>query len=114
MCANDYDELNGELQEAKKEDDAKEKPDKTTFTVSNFKEEGEGAKFDMTQKRGDDERDPLKMEVVKEDGNWVVCGLYQRESSGGEGTDSTSSSSGSDDGPANTGSIPNPIPQSSN
>jgi hypothetical protein len=113
MCANDYDELNGELQEAKKEDDAKEQPDKTTFSVSNFKEEGEGAKFDMTQKRGADERDPLKMEVVKEDGNWVVCGLYQRDSSG-EGTDSTSSSSGSDDGPANTGSIPNPIPQSSN
>jgi hypothetical protein len=114
MCASDYDELNGDLQDAKKEDDANEQPEKTTFSVDNFKEEGEGATFDMTQKRGDDERDPMKMDVVKEDGNFVVCGLYQQDSpGGGEGTDSTSSS-GSDDGPANTGSIPNPIPKSSN
>jgi hypothetical protein len=59
MCADDYKELNDELQDAKKEDDAAEKPDATTFTVTNFKEEGEGASFDMTQKRGDRERDPL-------------------------------------------------------
>lgn len=115
MCASDFDELNGELQDAKKEDDANEQPDKTTFTVSNFKEEGEGAKFDMTQKRGDDERDPLKMDVLEEDGNLVVCGLYKRDSpSESETTDSTSSSGSEDDGPATSGSIPNPIPKSSN
>jgi hypothetical protein len=116
MCSSDYDELNGELKDAKADkEQASEQPDKTTFTVSNFKEEGEGATFDMTQKRGGDEREPLKMDVKKEDGHFVVCGIYRDSSeespSGTSGSDSTSSG---DDDPPISGSIPNPIPQSSN
>lgn len=116
MCASDYKELNGELQDAKADkEEASEQPDKTTFTVSNFKEEGEAATFDMTQKRGEDEREPMQMDVKKEDGNWVVCGIYREsseEAPGGSG-DSDSTSSGGEE-PTNSGSIPNPIPKSSN
>ncbi len=110
MCAKDYQELDKELQKAKKEDDASETPEPTTFAVTNFKEEGEGATFEMTQKRGDDERDPLKLDVKKEDGNWVVCGLTNQSGSS-EGTDGTS---GGDAPPPANDSIPNPIPKSSN
>lgn len=113
MCADDYKELNDELQEAKKEDDAADKPDATTFTVTNFKEEGEGATFEMTQKRGDNERDPLKMDVKKEDGNFVVCGIYN-ESGGSEPGTETSGNSEPSSGGGGDGSIPNPIPKSSN
>ncbi|MGB3443616.1 MAG: hypothetical protein WBA97_33180 [Actinophytocola sp.] len=115
MCASDYKELNGELQEAKKdEEEAGDQPSKTTFTIANFKEEGEGATFDMTQKRGDDERDPLNMNVKKEDDHWVVCGLYD-DSQGNPGEESTAprSSESEDSGPTD-GSIPNPIPKPSN
>jgi hypothetical protein len=116
MCADDYDKLNDELQDAKKDkDEASELPEKTTFTISGFKEEGDGATFDMVQKRGDQERDSLKMDVTKEDGNWVVCGIYnESEDSPEDGTDTTSRGSEDDDGPASSGSIPNPIPKSSN
>ena len=73
----------------------------------------------MSQKRGDEERDPLPMDVTKEDGHWVVCGLYDESESGSdsgdEGSADTSSSSGGDsDGGGSDGSIPNPIPKSSN
>ena len=112
MCASDYKELNDELQDAKKDDDAGEQPEKTTFAVTNFKEEGEGATFDMTQKRGDDERDPLAMEVTKENGDWVVCGLYDGQQDQQEDSPAASASSGDDDPPADQ-SIPNPIPKSS-
>lgn len=113
MCAEDYKALDKELQEAKKDEDASEKPDATTFTVANFKEEGEGATFEMTQKRGDNERDPLKMDVKKEDGNFVVCGL-SNPSGGSEGGDQTSGNSEPTSGGGGDGSIPNPIPKSSN
>jgi hypothetical protein len=113
MCAEDFKALDKELQDAKKEDDASEKPDATTFTVANFEEEGEGATFDMTQKRGDNERDPLKMDVKKEDGNFVVCGLSNPSGGSGSG-DGTSGNSEPSSGGGGNGSIPNPIPKSSN
>lgn len=113
MCAEDYKALDKELQEAKKDEDANEKPDPTTFTVTNFEEEGEGATFEMTQKRGDRERDPLKMDVKKEDGNFVVCGL-SNPSRGSGGGEETSGNSEPSSGGGGNGSIPNPIPKSSN
>lgn len=115
MCADDYKELNEDLQRAKKDEDAGEKPeDTTTFSVTNFKEEGEGATFDLARKRGDRTGDPLPMDVKKEDGKFVVCGLFaSNESGSGEGTSGAEEpSSGGNDG--GDGSIPNPIPKSSN
>jgi hypothetical protein len=110
-CRDDYEQLTDELADARRDQDssteAPEKPEKTTFGVTNFKEEGDGATFDMTQKRGEDESDPMRMDVMMEDGNWVVCGLYR------ESEDDPVPPTSVEDGSV-TASIPNPIPKSSN
>jgi hypothetical protein len=70
----------------------------------------------MTQKRGSETADDMKMEVVKEGDRYVACGLYKaREDTppGGDGTSEEGSEPTEDDGPATDGSIPNPIPKTS-
>lgn len=115
-CADDYKQLNDELVDAREDEadssEAPEKAEKSTFTISNFKETGEGATFDMTPKRGSDEADPLAMTVLKEDGRWVVCGLFG--DGGGESTESQPGTPGTSgtSGDGGGGSIPNPIPTS--
>ena len=107
-CGDDYEQLTDELADARRDPDSStEAREKTTFGVTNFTEEGDGATFDMTQKRGDDQSDPLEMDVTKEDGHWVVCGLYRKSE---ESPVPPTSAEGGGGG----GSIPNPIPKSSN
>jgi len=114
-CADDYKQLSGDLKAAQSGSTAPSGDgEKTTFTISNYKDTSGGATFDMTPKRGSDEADPLNMKVLKESDHWVVCGLY----SGDSGDDSPSGSETAPDesgggGGGNGGSIPNPIPKTS-
>jgi hypothetical protein len=105
-CADDYQQLSDELAGARGEGNS-EPPEKATFTVTNFTESGDGATFDMTQKQGDLEPEPRKMEVTKEDGRWVACGLYRGDDEQEEPSSPPSSGGGGG------GSIPNPIPKTS-
>lgn len=111
-CASDFKELTDELASARDEQNgATEKPktQKVTFSVSDFKETGDGASFKMTPKpAGEDAEDPMDMKVSKENNAWVVCGLYDK--SGQQEVPGQPPTSG---GGGNGGSIPNPIPKTS-
>lgn len=117
-CADDFKELTDELTDARDSQSsgsgAPDAPNDVTFSVSNFKESGEGATFDMTTKEGSKEQDPTPMEVVKESDRWVACGLYadDRPQEDGQPTGPTSGSEESEDGGGIDTSIPNPIPTS--
>jgi hypothetical protein len=116
MCSSDYNELNKELTDERNEDsgasEAPEAPDKVTFSVSEFKENDQGATFDMTPTVDSKKQDAFKMKVQKESDKWVVCGLFDQGGSQQEEPGSPPSS-GSDDGEGGggSGSIPNPIPK---
>lgn len=106
-CASDYKEMDSEVKDAQSSSNAPTAaPEKVTMVVSNFKENADGATFTLTPNgEADDARD---LKVVKENDNWVVCGLYDK--SGEESEPGTSPTSGDNDG---GGSIPNPIPKTS-
>jgi hypothetical protein len=111
-CGSDYNELNNDLSDAReKQSSATKKPDakKVSFAISNFKESGDGASFDMTPKADGDAEGPLSMTVVKENTSWVVCGLYKKNQEEAPG----SSPSSGEDAPSISESIPNPIPKTS-
>jgi len=115
-CDKDYKQLTDELKSARETDESTKTPEKATFGVKNFKADGDKATFDMTQKRGSTSGDDLKMDVVKEGDGFVACGLYKERTPPPTGEDSegnSPSSESEDDGPANDGSIPNPIPKTS-
>jgi len=112
-CADDFTELTDSLDDARKYESATQtpKPDKATFGVTDFKETGDGATFKLTQKVGTKENDPRDMDVLKEQGAWKVCGLFEDQDGGGSGGE-TSRGSGPSSG-GDGGAIPNPIPKTS-
>lgn len=116
-CGSDFQQLTKELGNAREaQESATDTPDARTitFSISDFKETGDGATFTMTPKHNNETEDPLNMRVLKESDKWVVCGLYDGEQ---QESPQDSPSSGSDDGGDDDGgfdsSIPNPIPKTS-
>jgi hypothetical protein len=113
-CSSDFTKMKDELSDAKDQASSatkKPKVNQVSFSISDFKESGDGASFKMTPKEeGQSPEDPLDMKVKKESDNYVVCGLYDQQS--GDSGDSSSSEGTSGDG-GNGGSIPNPIPKTS-
>lgn len=110
-CASDYKKLNDELGEARdSQESSTNAPDaeSVTFGISNFKESGDGATYDMTPKHDGKTEDAISMKVQKESGHWVSCGLYDSSDRGDAPGGGSSPTSGG--GGAPNGSIPNPIP----
>lgn len=109
-CGDDYKKLDEELDGALDDQSSASKsadPDKVSFAVSNFKESADGATFDMTPTVNGEKEDAMNMTVLKENENWVVCGLYEQ---GGQQEEPGSTPSNDGGG---GGSIPNPIPKTS-
>jgi hypothetical protein len=113
-CGDDFGKLSDELADARESSASDTKsPERVSvmFTISDFKETSDGAAFTMTPRRDGEDEDPMSMTVLKENENWVVCGLYgsgeEREAPG------SAPSSGGSGASSPNGSIPNPIPKTS-
>jgi hypothetical protein len=121
-CADDYGKLEDEVKDTKDAGASATPADhEVRVRMKDFKRTADGATFTMTQRQtGDEKAISTKLEVLKEDGAWKVCGLYAAP--GGEGGDNgpgePSSEApggggpGDEDQPSTVEVPPNPIPTS--